>query len=144
MKKILSYTLLLTVLVIGSCKKMVDEVPLSDGTLEQFFRSKFDVYAANAGMYGAFQQAMIGESQFNNRVTWWGDSRADNIMNSTPNNASNEVHFNNLTPNNTYAEWSPLYTVIGRANLIIDRINEVNKFAVQREQLTALEINSYT
>ena len=144
MKKILSYTLLLTVLIVGSCKKMVDEKPLSDGTLDQFFRSKFDVYAANAGMYGAFQQTMIGETQFNNRVSWWGDSRADNMQNSTPNSSSNEVHFNNLTPNNTYADWGPLYTVIGRANLIIDKINEVNKVAVQKEQLSDAEINSYT
>ena len=53
------------VLVLGSCKKMVDEVPLSDGTLDQFFRSKYDVFAANAGMYGAFQQTMMGETQFN-------------------------------------------------------------------------------
>src|ERR1044071_8897548 len=95
-------------------------------------------------MYGGFQQTMIGESQFNNRITWWGDARSDNIQNSTPNASSNEVHFNNLTPNNTYADWSPLYTVIGRANLIIERINDVNKVAVQKEQLTDLEINSYT
>ncbi|HEX7844823.1 MAG TPA: RagB/SusD family nutrient uptake outer membrane protein [Chitinophagaceae bacterium] len=144
MKKILSYTLLLAVLVLGSCRKMVNEDPLSDGTLDQFFKSKYDVYAAIAGMYGAFQTTMVGESQFNNRVTWWGDSRSDNIQNSTPNNSSNEVHFNNLTPNNTYADWGPLYTVIGRANLIIAKINEVNTYAKAAEALTEAEIKRYT
>src|SRR4026208_687290 len=104
MKKILGYTLLFVVLVFGSCKKMVNEDPLSDGTLDQFFKTKYDVFAAVAGMYGAFQQTMVGESQFNNRITWWGDSRSDNIQNSTPNASSNEVHFNNLSPNNTYAD----------------------------------------
>ena len=123
---------------------MVDEEPLSDGTLDQFFKSKYDVFAAVAGMYGAFQQTMIGESQFNNRITWWGDARSDNIQNSTPNNSSNEVHFNNLSPNNNYADWSPLYTVIGRANLIIAKINDVNIYAKAAERLTDAEIKYYT
>src|SRR6185436_1900169 len=144
MKKILSYTLLFTILVLGSCKKWVNEDPLSDGTLDQFFKTKYEVYAAVAGMYGGFQQAMIGEAQFNNRITWWGDARSDNIQNSTPNNSSNEVHFNNLSPNNTYADWSPLYTVIGRANLIIAKIGEVNKYAKASEALLESEIKFYT
>src|SRR5678816_2175498 len=80
MKRILSYSLLLSLLLLSNCKKLVDEQPLSDGTLDQFFKTKYDVYAAVAGMYGAFQQTMIGESQFNNRITWWGDSRSDNCL----------------------------------------------------------------
>ena len=95
-------------------------------------------------MYGAFQQCMIGESQFNNRVTWWGDTRSDNIQNSTPNSNSNEVHFNNLTPNNSYADWSPLYTVIGRANLNIAKIPEVNNYAKAAERISDAEIKTYT
>lgn len=144
MKKILSYTLLLSVLTFTSCKKLVNEEPLSDGTLDQFFTSKYDADAAIAGMYGAFQQTMIGESQFNNRITWWGDSRTDNMQNSTPNNNSNEVHFNNLTPNNNYADWSPLYTVIGRANLNIAKFPLINDRAkVAAEKITDAVLNSY-
>jgi hypothetical protein len=86
---------------------------------------------------------MVGESQFNNRINWWGDARSDNMMNSTPNNASNEVHFNNLSPNNTYADWSPLYTVIGRANLNIAKLPEINKYANPVDQLTGPTFNSY-
>src|SRR5215203_6024096 len=143
MKRILSYRLLLSVLLFSNCKKLVDEQPLSDGTLEQFFKTKYDVYAAAAGMYGAFQQTMIGESQFNNRITWWGDTRSDNIQNSTPNSNSNEVNFNNLTPNNAYADWSPLYTVIGRANLNIAKFPQVNDFAKGAEQISEAELKSY-
>jgi starch-binding outer membrane protein, SusD/RagB family len=144
MKKILCYSLLLSVFLFSNCKKLVDEEPLSDGTLDQFFKTKYDVYAAVAGMYGAFQQTMIGESQFNNRVTWWGDARSDNIQNSTPNSNSNEVHFNNLTPNNAYADWSPLYNVIGRANLNIAKIPLVNNYAKAAERLSEAEIKTYT
>ena len=144
MKKILGYILLLTVMVLGSCKKMVDEKPLSDGTLDQFFKTKYEVYAAIAGMYGAFQTTMIGESQFNNRITWWGDARSDNIQNSTPNASSNEVNANNLTPNNNYSDWSPLYAVIGRANLNIAKFPEVNNYAKAAERITEAELKSYT
>jgi len=143
MKKILSYTLLTAILFLSSCKKLVDEAPLSDGTLDQFFVSKYDADAAIAGMYGAFQQTMIGESQFNNRVNWWGDARSDNMQNSTPNNSSNEVHFNSLTPNNGYADWSPLYTVIGRANLNIAKLPLINKYAKAAEQILDGPLNSY-
>ena len=65
------------------------------------------------------------------------------MMNSTPNNASNEVHFNNLTPNNTYADWTPLYTVIGRANLNIAKFPEINNYAKSAEQITPATLNSY-
>jgi hypothetical protein len=72
MKRILSYVILLTLVGVTSCKKLVEETPLSDGTLDQFFRTSFDAEAAMAGMYGQFQQTMIGESQFNNRITFLG------------------------------------------------------------------------
>ncbi|MFL5738795.1 MAG: RagB/SusD family nutrient uptake outer membrane protein [Flavisolibacter sp.] len=143
MKKILAYSFICSLLVVSSCKKLVNEEPLSDGTLDQFFKTKYDADAAIAGMYGAFQQTMIGESQFNNRVNWWGDARSDNMMNGTPNSSSNEVHFNNLTPNNNYADWSPLYTVIGRANLNIAKMPEINNYAKAAEQISSSTLNSY-
>jgi starch-binding outer membrane protein, SusD/RagB family len=143
MKKILTYTLLTSLIILAGCKKLVDETPLSDGTLDQFYKTKYDVYAAVAGMYGSFQQTMIGESQFNNRINVWGDARSDNMMNGTPNSSSNEIHFNNLTPNNSFADWSPLYTVIGRANLNIAKIPEVNNYAKAAERLSDAEINTY-
>ncbi|GAA4335199.1 RagB/SusD family nutrient uptake outer membrane protein [Flaviaesturariibacter amylovorans] len=122
---------------------MVDEVPLSDGTLDLFFRNRFDADAAMAGMYGAFQTTMIGESQFNNRITYWGDARADNMMNNIQNNISNEIHFNSLTPSNTYADWGPLYTIIGRANLNIAKFPEINNYAKVAERISDATLNSY-
>jgi starch-binding outer membrane protein, SusD/RagB family len=143
MKRILSYTLLLSVLVLSGCKKLVDEKPLSDGTLDQFFKTKYDADAAMAGMYGALQETLIGESQFNNRVNYWGDARSDNMMNGTPNNNSNEIHFNNLSPNNSFADWSPLYTIIGRANLNIAKFPLINDYAKAAERISDATLNSY-
>jgi hypothetical protein len=142
MKKLLAFTTLLIV-SLSSCKKLVDETPLSDGTLDQFFHNKYDADAAIAGMYGAYQTTMIGESQFNNRITYWGDARSDNMMNSTPNNNSNEIHFNSLTPNNTFSDWGPLYTVIGRANLNIAKFPEINNYAKAAERISDATLKSY-
>jgi starch-binding outer membrane protein, SusD/RagB family len=144
MKNIVFY-LTVVALVLGGCKKLVDEEPLSDGTLEQFFRSVYEADAAMAGMYGGFQGAMIGESQFNNRINFWGDARSDNMerQKQYTSNSTSEIHFNSLTPNNNFADWGPLYTVIGRANLNIAKFPLINQYAIPREQITDAKLNSY-
>lgn len=146
MKKILKYTSLFFLLIqLASCKKLVDEKPLSDGVLDQFYKTKYDADAAMAGMYGAFQQCMIGESQFNNRINFWGDARSDNMERQKQYSSSttSELHFNSLTPNNNFADWGPLYLVIGRANLNIAKFPDINKYAKTAEQISAATLNSY-
>lgn len=134
MKTILAYSTLFLIIILSGCKKLVNEDPLSDGTLDQFFKSKFDADAAMAGMYGAFQQTMIGESQFNNRITFWGDARSDNMerQKTYSSSTTSEIHFNSLTPNNNFADWSPLYTVIGRANLNIAKFPDIQKYVTNQ------------
>ena len=144
--KIISGYIIIFILLIGvSCKKWVKEVPLSDGTLDQFFKSKYDADAAMAGMYGQFQQLMYGESQFNNRYTFWGDARSDNMERQAQysNSATTEIHYNSLTANNNFADWTPLYIAIGRANINIAKFPEINTVAAPSEQLTEATLKSY-
>lgn len=131
MKNVFIYAILGLILIVGSCKKLVDEQPKSDGTLDQFFKTIYDANAAMAGMYGAFQQTMVGEAQFNNRYTYWGEGRSDNMerQQQYSNNSTTELHLNTLSANNSYSDWSPLYTVIGRANLNILKFPDINKYA---------------
>jgi starch-binding outer membrane protein, SusD/RagB family len=145
MRIIVCYLTLFVALVAGSCKKLVQEDPLSDGTLDQFFRTVYEADAAMAGMYGALQETMIGESQFNNRITFWGDARSDNMerQKTYSNNSTSEIHFNSLTPNNTFADWSPLYTVIGRANLNIAKFPDINKYAKAGEVINEDKLKNY-
>jgi len=146
MKKILIGYILLFLLLFGlSCKKWVKEVPLSDGTLDGFFKSKYDADAALAGMYGQFQQLMFGESQFNNRYTFWGDARSDNMERQAQysNSSTTEIHYNSLTANNSFADWTPLYVAIGRANINIERFPIINQIAPPAGQLTLATMNSY-
>jgi len=148
MKKIFAYITLIVIVGLTGCKKLVEEKPLSDGTLDQFFRTSFDAEAAMAGMYGAFQQTMIGEAQFNNRITFWGDARSDNMerQKQYSNNSTSEVHFNSLSPNNSFADWGPLYTVIGRANLNIEKFPDINKYSTNpnsKDYLPEATLRSY-
>ena len=134
-------------MVFASCKKLVDEQPLSDGTLENFFKSKFDADAWMAGMYGQLQQFLIGESQFNNRYNFYGDSRSDNMEYQAAYSNSNttEMHFNSLTANNTYADWSGFYRIIQTANVAIEKFPQINNYAVptSKDYLDATTQNRY-
>src|SRR5207244_1179795 len=107
-------------IVIGSCKKIVNETPLSDATLDQFYKNKYDAAAAISAMYAQLQQVMVGEGgssgQFHNRYTFWGEARSDNFE-ATPGTGNTvsvrEMHYNALTPNNDWTSWTGLYRIIG-------------------------------
>lgn len=135
MKKIFGI-IIFSLLFFTGCKKWVDEQPLSDGTIEQFFKSRFDAEAWMSGMYGQFQQLMIGESQFNNRVNFWGDARSDNMEHQSQysNTNTQEMHFNSLTANNSYADWSGFYRIISTANTAIEKFPEINTYAAPGSQ----------
>jgi len=131
---------------------MVNEEPLSEGKVSEFFRSKLDADAAIAGMYGEFQSAMIKSSatgQNQNNITWWGEARSDNWEGRKPTYATsstNEIDFNALTSGNAYTDWSILYSVISRANLIIKKLPEIKNYVppgTPGELTPALE-SSYT
>ena len=149
MKKIIfAYIAFCLCFILGSCKKLVDEKPLSDGTLENFYRSKYDADAAIAAMYGQLQQQMVGEAQFKNRFTYWGETRSDNFE-STPGTgntvAVREMHYNALTPGNDYTDWTGLYRLIGMANLNILKFPQINVIAAgsPKDQLDNATFNSY-
>ncbi|RZM27611.1 MAG: RagB/SusD family nutrient uptake outer membrane protein [Pedobacter sp.] len=130
MRKILSIAVLSILMIFGSCKKAIDEQPISEGLLKDFLKNKIEADAAIAGMYGEFQQTMIGDGQYRNRMTWWGEARSDNWERRITYtvNATNEIDFNGLSEINDYADWSFLYSTIGRANLLIKRLPEIKQY----------------
>ncbi|MXV14982.1 RagB/SusD family nutrient uptake outer membrane protein [Hufsiella ginkgonis] len=132
MKKILYISALsIAITLLGSCKKFLGLEPLDQISVDQFYKSKYDVDAAMAGMYSAFQVAMYGNnavagtgSEQNDRYHFWGEFRADNFdrngVYSTT--TTDQVVMNGLTPDNEFTNWSTLYTVISRANNNIEKI----------------------
>ncbi|SFG81371.1 Starch-binding associating with outer membrane [Pedobacter insulae] len=110
--------MMMLLLTMGSCKKFLTETPVAQLAAEKFYKSKYDIDAAMAGMYSAFQQTMVGEGQYLDRYHYWGDYRSDNFdrfLNYTTTHVS-EIALNAITPDNIYTDWSMLYTVIARAN----------------------------
>ncbi|MEO6520650.1 MAG: RagB/SusD family nutrient uptake outer membrane protein [Mucilaginibacter sp.] len=112
---------LMMLLPLGSCKKFLTQTPVSQIADFQFYKSKYDVDAAMAGMYSGFQLMMVGEggtTSFNDRYHYWGDFRSDTFDRfiSYANVYQNEIAFNAITPDNPYSDWSKFYTVISRAN----------------------------
>ncbi|MEO8173306.1 MAG: RagB/SusD family nutrient uptake outer membrane protein, partial [Sediminibacterium sp.] len=119
MKKIITSLVLISGIgLLAGCKKFLDQQPLAQVSVNQFYKSKYDVAAAVAGMYGEFQQQMIGDNQYKERLLYWGDYRSDNFERflSYTNTNTTEVTLNSITPDDEFADWSGLYTVIGRAN----------------------------
>jgi hypothetical protein len=151
MKKIFAITMLTVAIALGSCNKLVEEKPLSDGLSADFLKSKLDADAAIAGMYGEFQSTMIKSSpsgQYENRITWWGEARSDNWERRPvyATNNQNEIDFNALTAINSFADWSFLYSTISRANLLIQKLPLIKNYTTPgttAELTPALEA-SYT
>ncbi|RZK41130.1 MAG: RagB/SusD family nutrient uptake outer membrane protein [Pedobacter sp.] len=131
MKKIFSISAMCVILTLASCNKMIDEQPISEGTLNNFLRTSLEADAAVAGMYGEFQQTMMGNGQYQNRMLWWGESRSDNWerRDAYTVNATDEIQFNGLTELNNWADWSWLYSTISRANLLIKKLPEVKNYS---------------
>jgi tetratricopeptide (TPR) repeat protein len=105
-----------------------------------------------AALYGQLQQTMIGEGgspgQFHNRYTFWGEARSDNFE-ATPGTGNTssvrEMHYNALTPNNDWTDWTPLYRLINIANLNIAKFPQINVIAAgsPKDQLDNATLNKY-
>jgi starch-binding outer membrane protein, SusD/RagB family len=147
MKKIIFLISLTAIIISSGCKKVVDEQPLSDGVVENFFKSKFDADAWMAGMYGQLQQFLVGESQFNNRYNFYGDARSDNMEYQAQysNTNTTEMHFNSLTANNTYADWSGFYRIIQTANVALVKFPHIDDYAIatSKDYIDAATLNNY-
>jgi starch-binding outer membrane protein, SusD/RagB family len=123
-KRIYIPSLLLLILVMGSCKKFLTQNPLAEVGESQFFKSKYDVDASVSGMYRLFQDQMVGDAQYKDRYHIWGEHRSDNFERflSYTTNQVNEITLNGLTPDNEFASWTGLYNVIYRANVNIKKV----------------------
>ncbi|WP_316816400.1 RagB/SusD family nutrient uptake outer membrane protein [Pedobacter nyackensis] len=129
MKRIIAITALVTMILFGGCKKFLTEKPLSQITLREFYKSKFDVDAGIAGMYSAFQLEMVGTKQYAEKYLYWGEYRADNFDRFViyTKDYVDEIVLNSLTPTNQFSDWTGLYAVIGRANNNIKYVPEAAK-----------------
>lgn len=119
MKKILILSSLLIFIFLPGCEKFLDEEPLAEIGIGQFYKSKFDADAAMAGMYSTLATHLAGgPTNHNDRLNYYGEYRSDNFERhgGYTNNNVDQLSFNTLNPDNTYSDWTGFYKIIGRAN----------------------------
>ena len=118
-----------------SCKKFLDEKPVSVLSTGNAYNSAKDLENALVGAYSIFYQEYY---------TWDNvllqDVRSDNAYvggGGDPGIVPYDLV--NIAPGNDrmYADWSQLYTGIGRCNLLLDKVNNVTdpQFEERKKQI---------
>lgn len=92
---------------------------------EDFWKSKQDVQLMVNGAY----QSMLSTNVMS-RLIVWGGLRSEEMLpvasvSSTLQEDLAEINLGNTQADNQFAEWAPLYGVINRCNLILQRAEEV-------------------
>jgi hypothetical protein len=114
MKKALYIFILVPLmLVVTSCGDFLTEEPVSQLSVEQFWKTESDIRAAVAGMYDGIQAVV------DDRYIDWGEGRSDNLTNGGTGITEINFALNGLTADMANVSWDNLYRVVLRANLIL-------------------------
>lgn len=117
---------LLLVLSLSSCKKYIELKPLSENSVDNFYKSESDINQAVVATYDGVQTLMRPA-----HLDHFGEVRSDNSYNfaTTPGGGVNADFDNfNLTSANTNLNryWTASYSAIQRANIVLSRIDAIN------------------
>lgn len=108
-------SLCLLLWIAGGCKKFLDQVPENSLTRNEFFKTEADANSAIIGVYDALQTCT---PQF----LRWGELRADLIVSGT---ALDPIYLQSFDNTNSISNWSDPYKLIGRANIVIEKVPEI-------------------
>ncbi|HEX2630934.1 MAG TPA: RagB/SusD family nutrient uptake outer membrane protein [Chitinophagaceae bacterium] len=133
MKKLIIYIPVVAALImIGGCKKFLDQKPRTAVATTEFFKSMRDVDAAVAGMYSSWQREMTndGGTGFAGQYFAWGEMRSDNFDDNGQyaSTSFRQLAQNTLTSGNTSSNWTGLYRTIGRANTNIRYVPQASQY----------------
>ena len=109
-----------TVMLAG-CSDFLDIKPMNSTVLESYWKEKADVTGAVNGCY----EALASEDVIR-RMGIWGELRSENMMPgvNVP-NYLNEMLKENLLQTNEICNWSSIYNVINRCNIVCHYAPEV-------------------
>lgn len=113
MKKIIYIYITMFVFSVSSCEDFLDEQPVSQLSADNFWKTENDVRAAMAGLYDGLQESV--DDNFIN----WGEGRSDNFTRGGTGETEYAFAFNGMTSDMGTTDWTGLYSLINRANLII-------------------------
>jgi hypothetical protein len=106
-----------------SCKKILDQKPISTLAPDNFWKSETDATSWMAGIYNSLQTT-LGTNWFD-----WGEVRSDNVRVGGTGNAQLTMIGNTLSANdadiNSITTWTNLYTTISLCNYGIKYLQEM-------------------
>lgn len=124
MKKIFKYSALVSLMILGSCKKFLDQKPYNNQVIDNYYQSTRDIQTAVTGCYNALLP-IINSSQL-----LFNENRSDNATYPhTDNITSNtdayypSILMVDISNDYTSAYWAALYDLITRCNLVISHID---------------------
>ena len=120
MKKAYLY-IILFIVVIVSCNKNLEVVPISSISKESFFKTESDVQGALNGMYALLRnQAVLN-------LFVWGEARSETMTGSIAGSLGYERYYNNtMSAEITGPSWDGIYSTINTANLILKYAPQIN------------------
>ena len=119
MKKI-SFLLLITVTILASCSKELNQVPISTATTATFYQQPSDFIQGINAAYNSLRAIP-------DQLMWLSEIRSDNIYPSNTDAARDHDPINNFAPGiapNTYVEstWNNDFVGIFNANTVLDQL----------------------
>ncbi len=129
-------TLLPAVLVIvaAGCKQILDVKPINEVEQGSAITNPAGARAALAGLYDGLQST----GYYGGTFVFFSDLSADDVRHSGTFTTYHQADINQLTADNTTIEglWDALYRVVGRANIILQRVPEIAALpADERDQM---------
>lgn len=125
-KRVVAHTLLLPLssFLFAGCSDFLDIQPMNEVVLEKFWKEKADVTSAANGCYEA-----LASEEVLKRMCIWGELRSDNLVAGSGLNDANitEILKENLMPTNSLCDWSHVYNVINRCNIVCHYAPEVQR-----------------
>ena len=118
-------------ILFAGCSDFLDIQPMNSTVLENYWKEKADVTGAVNGCY----EALANEDVVKHMAVW-GELRSENVVIGTLNNAQkyqntynnlNEMLKENLLQTNEMCNWSSLYNVINRCNIVCHYAPEVEQ-----------------
>ena len=130
MKKINKFykiTFLVIAMLFGSCsEEFLDLPPQNSGTVSQFYSNQADFEVAVVGLYSNFRNAIIN-------LMMLEEYRSDNLTNVFY--LFRELAINQFGPNTTERWWSLYTNLIFPANVILDKIDDVEMDPVAKDRI---------
>jgi len=122
-------TLLPAVLIVvaAGCQGILDVKPINEVEEISAITTPAKARAAVAGLYDGLQST----GYYGGTFVFFGDLSADDVRHTGTFTTYHQVDLNSITADNTTIEglWDALYRVVGRANVIIERVPEVTALA---------------